>query len=343
MRPQVDAVVVGSGHNGLVAAAYLAKAGWGVEVLEANPAPGGAVATEDLTLPGYHHDTFSSWHPLFHLSAAYAELGQDLAGRGLAYANADDIVTAAVGEDRPPVVLHRDQNRTAAGLGEQDGATYIEDLGAFSTHGAAIGRLMGSELRSWETLSQVARLGARLGWRASLDVGAQAVASARAWLREGYRTSAAEDLLSPWILHTGLTPDDAGGQLQLRALASALHQVGLPVVRGGSANFVDALVRLIEDHGGRVRTGVEVDRVLVEGGRAVGVRTGAGELGASRAVIANVTPTQLYHHLLPGEVVPPRALRQAGRYRYNRRAGAQIHLALSEPARWREDSRLDHT
>lgn len=92
----MDAIVIGSGHNGLVAAAYLARAGWGVEVLERAERPGGAVATEELTEPGFRHDTFSAWHPLFHLSAAYAELGEELAARGLRYLNADDVVTGSV-------------------------------------------------------------------------------------------------------------------------------------------------------------------------------------------------------------------------------------------------------
>ncbi len=70
-----DVLVIGSGHNGLVAAAYLARAGLSVEVLERNGRAGGAVASEELTEPGFIHDTFSSWHPLFKLSAACAELG----------------------------------------------------------------------------------------------------------------------------------------------------------------------------------------------------------------------------------------------------------------------------
>ena len=113
MAREVDVVVIGSGHNGLVAAAYLARAGAQVEVLERNPVPGGAVATEELTLPGFRHDTFSSWHPLFHLSAAFAELGDELRARGLEYANTDLPAATAYG-DGAAVCAYRDPERTAS-------------------------------------------------------------------------------------------------------------------------------------------------------------------------------------------------------------------------------------
>src|SRR5918911_3469582 len=116
MAREVDVVVIGSGHNGLVAAAYLARAGAHVEVLERNPVPGGAVATEELTEPGFRHDTFSSWHPLFHTSAAWAELGDELRARGLDYVNAEDVVTATVRRDGGAIVAHRDPARTAAAM-----------------------------------------------------------------------------------------------------------------------------------------------------------------------------------------------------------------------------------
>ena len=94
MADTVDVAVIGSGHNGLVAAAYLARAGLSVEVLERNPVAGGAVASEELTEPGYTHDTFSSWHPLFKLSAAFAELGDEL---GVRYCETDEVTTANAG------------------------------------------------------------------------------------------------------------------------------------------------------------------------------------------------------------------------------------------------------
>jgi len=335
-----DAVVIGSGHNGLVAAAYLARAGWRVEVLERNELAGGGVATEELTLPGYRHDTFSSWHPLFHLSAAWNELGPELRDRGLEYLNAEDVVTASALPDGSAVVAHRDPERTVAELAPADRRAYLEDLEALGASMDVVGEVLGTELQSARAARLAARLGRRLGVREARGFGALLARSARGWLDSRFEGRAVGDLLSPWVLHTGLTPDDAGSAFQLTALAGALHQVGLPVVRGGSDGFVRAFVRLIEDHGGSVRTGAEVNRIVVRGGRAVGVEVGDEQVLAERAVIASATPTQLYGRLLPAGAAPERAVAQARGYRYADRAGMQIHLALSAPPRWRTDERL---
>ena len=179
MSHSVDAVVIGSGHNGLVAAAYLARAGWSVEVLERNDAPGGAVATEELTAPGYRHDPYSSWHPLFHASAAWAELGDELRARGLDYANAEDVVTATVRRDGGAIVAHRDPARTAAAMSAADGAAYAEDLGALGSQMDVVGELLGTELQSPHALLLAGRLGRRLGVRDGLAFGARLVSSAR--------------------------------------------------------------------------------------------------------------------------------------------------------------------
>jgi phytoene dehydrogenase-like protein len=128
-----------------------------------------------------------------------------------------------------------------------------------------------------------------------------------------------------------------------RVIAFAIEAGGMPVPRGGGARLVDALVRLIEDHGGVCETGKDVEGVLVVNGRAGGVRVvGAGPVTASRAVICNVTPTQLYGRLLhPADV--PAEVREAGtRFRFGR-SEMQIHFALSEPPRWSGDERLDQT
>lgn len=343
MTRTVDAVVVGSGHNGLVAAAYLARAGWSVEVLEQAERAGGAVATEELTVPGYRHDTFSSWHPLFRTSGAWAELGDELAARGLAYVESEDEVTASVLPDGSSVIAHRDVGRTGEALGARDAVTYAAELDGLGRHMERIGELLGTELHGTGALRAVAGLGRRMGRRDLQALGAQVAVTGRGWLDGRFADRSVGDLLAPWGLHTGLGPDDAGGGFPLLALAGGLHGVGLPVVRGGSVGFVDAFVRLIEDHGGTVRTSTPVTGIVVRGGRAVGVRTDDGEIRARRAVIANVTPTQLYGSLLGTGDAPARAVEEASRYRFGRRAGMQIHLALDRPLRWRGDDRLGRT
>src|SRR6266404_3498012 len=86
---EYDAVIVGSGVNSLACGALLARAGWSVCVLERNDWLGGAIHTAELTEPGFRHDVFSAWHPLWVSGAAHAQLGDDLAARGLEYLNTD--------------------------------------------------------------------------------------------------------------------------------------------------------------------------------------------------------------------------------------------------------------
>src|SRR2546430_9837636 len=117
----------------------------------------------------------------------------------------------------------------------------------------------------------------------------------------------------------------------------------MPVPRGGGAKLADALVQLIRDHGGVCETDRDVERVLVRSGRAVGVRLTDGEtIEAERAVVASVTPTQLYERLLADADVPARVAEGARRFRYGR-SEMQIHYALSEPPRWDGDERLAET
>ena len=117
----------------------------------------------------------------------------------------------------------------------------------------------------------------------------------------------------------------------------------MPVPRGGGAKLADALVQLIRDHGGVCETDRDVERVLVRSGRAVGVKLTDGEtIEAERAVVANVTPTQLHERLLADADVPAPVAEGARRFRYGR-SEMQIHYALSEPPRWDGDERLART
>ena len=340
MAESRDVVVIGSGHNGLIAAAYLARAGMSVEVIERNDVAGGAVASEELTEPGFVHDTFSSWHPLFKLSAAYAELGPELEARGLRYCETPELTTANVTPEGAVTLAHRDPQVTVESFDPRDRAAYLSEVESFGATIGTVGALFGSELYSAGAGGLTVKLARTLGMRGGLSFAGELLSSARAWFERTFEGREVSDLYAPWALHTGLSPDSAGSGFQVLAIAGSLHAVGLPVVRGGARNFVAALETLIGDHGGRVRTGTEVQRILTRRGTACGVIAGGDEIRADRAVIANTTPTQLYGRLLNAADVPVRALSQGRRFRYSPRGGTQIHVSLREPLRWR-DSRLN--
>jgi phytoene dehydrogenase-like protein len=332
-----DAVVIGSGHNGLVAAAYLARAGLEIEVLERNAVAGGAVASDELTEPGFVHDTFSSWHPLFKLSGAFAELGNEL---DLDYIETPEETTANVRGDGRVVIAYRDPNRTADGLDPRDRRAYVSEIERFGATIPIVGALLGSELHGPGAGRLALQLAMRLRHRGTLGFGAEVLASARSWFETRFAGSEVAELYAPWALHTGLGPDAAGSGFQALAIAGSLHAVGLPIVRGGAVNFVRAFERLISRHGGTVTTGVDVTGIETRGRTAVAVIAGEERIATRRAVVANTTPTQLYGRLLPPGAAPAEAVEQALRFRYSPRGGMQIHVALAEPLRWR-DGRLD--
>ncbi len=173
--------------------------------------------------------------------------------------------------------------------------------------------------------------------------GAEVVQSSRDWLQTTFRSERVHGLLAPWVLHTGLGPDAAASGFMTRVIAFAIEAGGMPVPRGGGARLVDALVRLIEDNGGACETARDVERVVVENGRAKGVRLTSGDVvTAERAVVCNVTPPQLYGRLLADGDVPS-TVREAGlRFRFGR-SEMQIHFALSEPPTWNGDEQLGRT
>jgi len=340
-----DAVLVGSGINSLVCAAFLARAGWRVAVLEREAELGGAVRTAELTEPGFHHDVFSAWHPLWVGSQGHAELGSALAERGLEYLNTEH-PTGTLFPDGESAFLTTATDGNAAELDRLatgDGAAWREAIAGVGTQAELIFGVLGTELWSPAGLSLGAKAYRRLGRRGLAEFGAEVVQSSRDWLTTTFRSERAHGLLAPWVLHTGLGPDAAASGFMTRVIAFAIEAGGMPVPRGGGARLVDSLVRLIRDHGGVCETGHDVERVLVKGGRATAVRLAGGDVvGAGRAVICNVTPTQLYGRLLDPADVPADVADAGRRFRFGR-SEMQIHFALSEPPRWEGDDRLDKT
>lgn len=345
MRARYDGVFVGSGINSLAGAALLAKAGWRVCVLERNEWIGGAIRTAEITEPGFRHEVFSSWHPLFLGSAAYAELADDLHARGLEYLNTAH-PTGSVFPDGSAAFLSTSMEANVAELdrlADGDGAAWRRMHDTFMPNADIAFALLGTELWSGAGARLGLRALRRLGRDGVLELTGGMLATCRDWLGETFRSEAAHGLLAPWVLHTGLGPDQASSGFMTRVIAVTLQLGGMPVPRGGGSELVRVLVELIEERGGAVSTGREVDRVLVGDEGARGVRLVDGEaVEAERAVVCNVTPRQLYERLLAGASIPAAHLEASRRFRFGR-GGMQIHFALSERPRWDGDERLATT
>jgi phytoene dehydrogenase-like protein len=340
-----DAVVVGSGINSLACAALLARGGWSVCVLEREDELGGAIRTAEITEPGYLHDVFSAWHPLWVGGAAHAELGDELAARGLEYLNTE-LPTATLYPDGESAFLLRTAEANAEELGRHaagDGDAWGRTLESFFPNADLAFGVLGTELWSRAGAGLGLKAYRRLGRRGLAELVGELTISSRDWLTSTFESERAHGLLAPWVLHTGLGPDAAASGYMTQVIAVAVQEGGMPIPRGGGAKLVEALQRLIADHGGVCETGRDVERVVVEDGNARGVRLTDGEsVTAARAVIANVTPTQLYGRLLARGDVAQELAAKAGRFRYGR-GDMQIHLALSEPPRWDGDERLGRT
>jgi phytoene dehydrogenase-like protein len=328
-----DAVVIGSGPNGLVAANVLADAGWSVIVCESNESPGGAVRTEELTVPGYHHDLFSAFYPLAAASPVIPKLG--LERFGLRWKRAP-YALAHARDDGTCVVLSPDIDETAASLdafAPGDGDAWRALYAQWERIGPAFVKAL---FTPFPPLRAGGALVRRIGGPAALTEFLRfSILTARRAADENFDGEGGGLLLAGNALHADLTPESAAGGLYGWLLAGLGQQVGWPVPEGGAGRLTGALVSKLKSLGGEVRCGTEVTRVLAPGGRAEGVRTAAGEeIGARRAVIADTGAPALYLRLLDEGLIPSRLLRAMQRYEYDT-GTVKVDWALTGPVPWK--------
>ena len=328
-----DAVVIGAGHNGLVAAAMLADAGWSVAVLEAQDMPGGAVRTEELTLRGFRHDTFSAFYPFAAASPALAAL--DLGAHGLRWRRSP-LVLAHPTPDGRCMALSTDVDETAESLdcyapGDGDGWRRLyrrwEELSR---------PLFDSVLGPFPPLRASARLAAALGPSEWIPFARFALLPARRMAQEELGDGeGGRLLLGGNAAHTDIGPEAAGSGLYGWILACAGQQLGFPVPEGGAGELIAALVRRAEAAGATVTCGTPVTEVVVRGGRAVAVRTGDGtEIDARRAVLADVDAPTLLLDLVGTEHLPSRVVDDFRR-RFEWDASTfKVDWALDGPIPW---------
>ncbi|HYO48042.1 MAG TPA: NAD(P)/FAD-dependent oxidoreductase [Gemmatimonadota bacterium] len=301
----VDAVVVGAGPNGLAAAVTLALEGCRVVVLEAGPTIGGGARTEELTLPGFHHDVCSAVHPLGIGSPFLRTL--PLAEHGLEWVH-PDIPLAHPLEGDVAAALERSLQSTAAGLG---------------TDGGAWRGLFEPLVDEWDSLAEDVlaplhwprRPGPLLRMAAGAARPAEGLAHAR--FAEGPARALFAGIAAHGILPLTRRPTSAVALL----LGAAGHAVGWPFARGGAGRISAALGSLLTSLGGEILTGREVSALE--------------QLPPARAVLLDVTPRQLLR--IAGPHLNPRYRRRLAAFRYG--PGVfKVDWALDGPIPWRAEA-----
>jgi phytoene dehydrogenase-like protein len=326
-----DIIAIGSGHNGLVAAAYLAVAGKKVLVLERNEWFGGGVVTRELTRPGFAHDQHSMSH--IFIQGNPLLLADELGLKrkyGLRYVF-PDVPMMSVWEDGTTLPLHRDPAKSAEAIRKfsaKDADTFLE---------------LSRQAAVWLPMIQAGL------YSPPMPVGASAAMMDQSPEgREIMRTIAIStfDLMEELFEHDKVkahfgrvagenlvSPDEKATGIGAYVFLGFLEKFGFGVPVGGSGSLTNALIACIEDHGGAVRSGAEVREVLAEGGRATGVVLDNGErLTASEGIIGAIHP-----HILPDLVpsLPADVAKHALRTHITPAACFTVHAALDAPLKFK--------
>jgi phytoene dehydrogenase-like protein len=297
-----DAVVVGSGPNGLAAAVTLARAGRSVLVLEAAEEPGGGTRSAELTLPGFVHDVCSAVHPMAQVSAFFRAL--PLAEHGLEWVHPPTPLAHPF-DNGTAAVLERSVEATAASLGE-DAASYLRLIGELAKHAAALFDDALGPLRLPRHPLLLARFGLH-GMRSACGL-------ADSW----FKTREARGLWAGLAGHSLLPLEQRLSAAVALMLAVAGHHAGWPVARGGSRSIAQALVSYLRSLGGEVRTGHCVDSF--EG------------VPAARVVLFDLSP--IHVDRICGPRFPDSYRRQLQRFRHG--PGVfKLDWALSGPIPWK--------
>jgi phytoene dehydrogenase-like protein len=300
-----DAVVVGSGPNGLAAAIVLARAGLSVVVLEAHETIGGGTRTEELTLPGFRHDVCSAIHPMALVSPFFKTL--PLQEHGLEWRESPYAIAHPL-DDGSAAVLELSLEKTAAGLGG-DGDAYRRLMKPLADHADA---LFDEILRPISLVPRHPLLMARFGM-----AGVRSAMS----IAKRFRGDHARALFGGCAAHSFLPLDAAGSASFGFALVLAGHDVGWPCAKGGSIAITNALASYLRSLGGTIRTSTPVRSM--------------NDVPSSRAVVFDVTPRQLAN--IADDQLPASYEKRLRRYRYG--PGVfKVDFALDGPIPWRAEA-----
>jgi phytoene dehydrogenase-like protein len=326
-----DAVVIGAGPNGLVAANLLADAGWEVVVCEEQPEPGGAVRSGEVTEPGFTHDLYSAYYPLTPASRYIEPLG--LEDFGLRWRRAEGVV-AHPHLDGRCALLSTDLEQTCASLDSfapGDGDAWRKLFELWRVAGPALMRTLLTPLPPVRPIGALLRA---LGPAGAVDFARFSLLPARRMSEEAFAGEGGGWLIAGNALHADLTPDSAGGGLFGWVLCGLGQSHGYPVAEGGAGNITRALVERLRSRGGRLELDTPIERIEMRGGRAVAALAADGRrFDARRAILADCGAPALFLDMLPDDAVPERIKEGLRNFQYDN-STFKVNWALREPIPW---------
>ncbi len=330
MTRTVDAVVIGAGPNGLVAANRLADEGWDVVVLEAEPEPGGAVRSAEILEPGFVSDRFSAFYPLSAVSPHIREL--HLERHGLAWCHAPDVLAHPTSSGT--AVLSRDMEVTAASLDAFAGGDGDAWRTLMQRWGEIEDDVIAAFMGPFPPVRAALRLAASLGVRGTGELARDALVPVSSFADERFHGAGATLLLAGSALHADVTPTTALSGLLGWLLTGIGQRHGWPVPKGGAGELTSALVRRFNVRGGVVKCDRRVVRVLTDSDGASGVQTADGErLLARHGVLADVVAPTLYLDLVERSALPASTIHDIGRYQRGS-ATFKVNWTLDAPIPW---------
>ena len=335
MSYDADVIIIGAGHNSLTAALYLLDAGRKVLLLERSSEPGGAVKSGEILEPGFVHDLYATNIGLFMGSKVYADYKDDLHRNGfeplvnqLPYANAFP--------GGKCLRVYTDAAKTSEEFkrfAPEDAKAFEQMIGYFGEVAPLIFPILQTPMPSMTTFRHFWKMYRKLRADQLADLVRVLLMPSRGFVDEWFTSDEAKALLTPWAYHLGLSPDCAGGATFSFLEAAVDHLNGMALSKGGAGNLIKALVKTVEDKGGRILTSQEVNEIKVKKGAVAGVKTADGqELTAKHGVMASITPHQIIKLVSDGEL-PSDYVKKCRNFRFGP-GTLMVHLTLDKPLQW---------